>query len=285
VVLVCAVLVAGACTAGDGQPAAIEQAAATSTATTATLPPARAVGATIAEPAEEPVWVVGATPLPLRPDGLGEILPTPEVLVDRGLLTTDVLAPPSGEGFESMVVPIDDAILARMGPTWSSGCPVPVDDLRYVTVSFWGFDGEHHTGELVLHRDAADDVVWVFEQLHAARFPIEEMRLITGADLDAPPTGDGNNTASFVCRPVRGGSSWSEHARGLAVDINPFHNPYRRGDVVLPELASTYLDRGWHRPGMIQPGDVVTEAFAAIGWTWGGDWSSPDYMHFSANGR
>ena len=78
---------------------------------------------------------------------------------------------------------------------------------------------------------------------------------------------------------------WSTHAYGLAVDLNPFQNPYRRGDLVLPELASAYLDRGRVRPGMIRPGDVVTKAFAAIGWTWGGTWRSPtDSMHFSATG-
>lgn len=172
-----------------------------------------------------------------------------------------------------------------MGSTWSSECPVTLDDLRYLTVSFWGFDGGHHTGEIIVHREVAADVVDVFEQLHAERFPLEEMRLIGDADLDAAPTGDGNNTAAFVCRPMRGGNSWSEHAYGLTIDINPFLNPYVRGDVVIPELASAYLDRGWHRPGMIQPGDVVTEAFAAIGWTWGGTWSSPDLMHFSRGGR
>jgi hypothetical protein len=39
------------------------------------------------------------------------------------------------------------------------------------------------------------------------------------------------------------------------------------------------------RPGMIRPGDVVTKAFAAIGWSWGGTWRSPtDSMHLSATG-
>jgi len=37
--------------------------------------------------------------------------------------------------------------------------------------------------------------------------------------------------------------------------------------------------------GGIYAGDVVTDAFAEIGWGWGGDWSSSkDWQHFSATG-
>ena len=61
-------------------------------------------------------------------------------------------------------------------------------------------------------------------------------------------------TGSFACRPVRGGTEYSQHAYGLAVDLDPFQNPYHRDDLVLPELASSYLDR-WLRPGMITPDD------------------------------
>jgi hypothetical protein len=232
-----------------------------------------------------PAWVVGAQPLPLRSDGLGEIQPTPEVLAERNLPTIDLLPPPHDDVYHSSVEPIADDVIARMGRTWTDDCPVALDDLRHVTLTFWGFDGDHHTGELVVHRDVADDVAWAFGQLHAARFPFEQVTLVTPADLDAPPTGDGNTTAAFVCRSVRSGSSFSAHASGLAIDVNPFTNPYVRGDVVIPELASAYLDRTWDRPGMVQPGDVVTESFAAIGWTWGGTWSEPDLMHFSATGR
>lgn len=232
-----------------------------------------------------PDWVVGAEPLPLRPDGLGEIRPTPDPLRERDLPTTDLLPPPTDDEYHSTVEPLTDEVVARMGRTWVDGCPVPLSDLRRVELTFWGFDGAHHTGELVVHRDVADDVAWVFGQLHAARFPLEQVAIVTSADLDAPPTGDGNTTAAFVCRPVRGGTTTSAHALGLAIDVNPFTNPYVRGDVVIPELASAYLDRSWDRPGMIHAGDVVTSSFEAIGWTWGGEWDSPDLMHFSANGR
>jgi hypothetical protein len=104
-------------------------------------------------------------------------------------------------------------------------------------------------------------------------------------DPDAPPTGDGNGTGGFVCRPTTGGSSYSQHAYGLAIDVNTFQNPYTKGSVVLPELASSYLDRGWVRPGMVVADGPVVDAFAAVGWEWGGAWSSlKDYQHFSRDG-
>jgi hypothetical protein len=178
------------------------------------------------------------------------------------------------------------AVRERMGQSWSPDCPVALADLRYLTVSFRGFDDRPHTGELVVAASVADDVVSVFRALYEEGFPIEEMRLPTTADLQAPPTGDGNNTASYVCRAARGQTSWSQHAYGLAVDVNPFHNPMVKRDLVLPELASAYADRTDVRPGMHVDGGPAVRAFARIGWTWGGTWrSSKDWMHFSENGR
>lgn len=234
-----------------------------------------------------PTWL-GTRVLPLRPDGFGEIQPTPPELEDRRLPPSPpppVLPPPPADGaFAATVDALPDAVADRS--TWSPDCPVAREDLRYLTVTFWGFDEQAHTGELVVHARVADAMTDVFRRLYEARFPIEEMRVITPAEVDAPPTGDGNTTTAFVCRPTVTSTSWSQHAYGLAVDVNPFHNPYLKGDIVVPELASAYLDRDHHRPGMIQPGDVVTTAFADLGWGWGGNWSSAkDWMHFSHNGR
>ena len=189
-----------------------------------------------------------------------------------------------GSGFASRIDPVPVDVLSRS--TWVPGCPVGADDLRWVRLTFWGFDGARHTGELLTNRSAAEPLVEVFGKLYAARFPIEEMRITRRDELDAPPTGDGNNTGSFNCRPAVGQTTFSQHAYGLAIDINPFQNPYEKGDLVLPELASAYRDRSANRPGMITPGGPVTAAFAGIGWGWGGSWhNSKDLQHFSANGR
>jgi hypothetical protein len=224
--------------------------------------------------------------LPLRPDGFGEVLPTPAQLRVRRMPTPDLLPPPADGRFHATVGAVTPQVRRRMGRTWSPSCPVGLAHLRYLTLTFEGFDRRPHTGELVVNASVARGVVGVFRRLYAARFPLEEMRLVTTADLDARPTGDGDNTAAYVCRTTRGSSVPSAHAYGLAIDVNPFLNPYRKGDLVLPELASAYLDRSWRRPGMVLRGGVVTRAFAAAGWTWGGDFASvSDLMHFSANGR
>ena len=251
-----------------------------------TEPPAADVGEA------PPTTATPATPPLTRPDWLGTRVleegapppPTPPALDPRRLPTIDRLPPPADGGFHASIAPVPPEVAARS--TWQEACPVTLDDLRYVTVSFWGFDDLPHPGELLLHRDVADAVVGVFGDLFAARFPIEDMYVTPPAELDAPDTGDGNATAAFVCRPTRGSSRWSEHAYGLAVDINPFHNPYVRDGGLIPGLATTYVDRDDVRPGMLVPGAGPIEAFAAIGWEWGGTWANPiDYMHLSVSGR
>ncbi|MFG1606137.1 M15 family metallopeptidase [Actinoplanes sp. NPDC049265] len=225
-----------------------------------------------------------AGPAPSAPVAVPSTSPSPAPdLRNRSVPTVDELPPPADGAFHSTVGAVPAEVLARS--TWSRRCPVKATDLRYVTVGFRGFDGRAHTGELLVHRRAAGPLVTVFGRLFAAGYPIERMRVISSAELNAPPTGDGNTTAVFACRAVRGQKAWSQHAYGLAVDVNPFQNPYHRGDVVLPELATSYLDRGTVRPGMIRANGPVVRAFAAVGWKWGGNYRSlKDFMHFSANG-
>jgi hypothetical protein len=231
-------------------------------------------------------WEIGAHALPLAPDGFGVRRPTPPQLRVRRMPTVEALPPPPTDAYRSSVGPITRWVRGRMGTSWSRGCPVGLDDLRYVRVTFYGFDHRPHTGELIVHRGHARGIVEVFRTLFRARFPIEQMTLPTTAERDPTPTGDGNGTGATVCRPTTGQTFWSAHALGLAIDVNPFQNPYVKGDLVLPELAGAYTDRSWHRPGMILPGRVVVRAFAAIGWEWGGAWHTlKDYQHFSALNR
>ena len=202
---------------------------------------------------------------------------------ERQVPTTDLLPPPDGR-FHSSIQPVPLAVLDRS--SWAFPCPVTPDQLRYVTVSFKGFDGRAHTGEMLVNREAASGVVKVFRQLFAADWPIEEMRIVTANDLNGSGSGDVNNTSAFTCRAVTGSkTAWSEHAYGLAIDLNPFQNPYLSGRTIIPGQAGAYRERTPTRAGMNTSGSLPVRAFRSIGWKWGGTYTSKkDYMHFSATG-
>jgi D-alanyl-D-alanine carboxypeptidase len=231
-----------------------------------------------------PPWL-GDRVLPMTGTGYGEVRATPPALRNRQFTLPDTVSPLPGDDFAAQVTsPAPPAVIARS--TWRPGCPVDPSDLTWLRLAFWGFDDQRHTGELLAHEDVAQDLVSVFERLYKAKFPLEELSIVSQRELEAPPTGDGNATTAFVCRPTVGESSYSQHAYGLAVDVNSFQNPYVSDHLVLPELASSYLHRARVRPGMIQASGPVVQAFASIGWEWGGAWETlKDYQHFSQSGR
>jgi hypothetical protein len=181
---------------------------------------------------------------------------------------------------------IEPAPAGRMTESWRSGCPVPLKDLRLLTLTHWGFDDEVHRGELVVHADQARAVKEAFRALFRARFPIKQMQLVDVYGGDDDRSMAANNTSGFNCRTVEGSSSWSEHAYGRAIDLNPIQNPAVQDGRVSPPAGSRYLNRSRRAKGLIRADDAVVRAFAAIGWGWGGYWTSlKDYQHFSATGR
>ena len=154
-------------------------------------------------------------------------------------------------------------------------------------MTYWGFDAAAHTGVLVVATSAVPVVTSAFHRMYDARFPIRRMVQVDvyGGDDDASVAAD--NTAAFNCRYAyaSGPKHWSNHAYGLAVDINPFENPYVEGSKVTPPGAQAYADRSRQRPGMILPGSVTLRAWTDQGWGWGGWWNDPDYQHMSRNGH
>jgi hypothetical protein len=192
-------------------------------------------------------------------------------------------APPPS--FVGMVSAIDDRTGAGM-VSWHPGCPVGIADLRLVSLSYWGFDHRPHLGLMIVNRSVAWDVVRVFHVLFDERFPIRRMQPVDRYGGDDERSMAADNTSGFNCRVVAGGTSWSQHAYGLAIDLDPVENPEVKDGAVDPPSGDPYADRTRNVPGMIHPGDDVVRAFASIGWGWGGSWRSfQDWQHFSSNGR
>jgi len=199
------------------------------------------------------------------------------------------------------VAPFHASILPLPGPAraevkraaWHPGCPVPLSELRLLTISYRGFDGHTYTGQLVVSRSAAPRLAQVFRQLFALRFPIRHMSFANAYGPARSRPADGDVSAAFECRQAvpspcvggRGTGTWSEHAFGEAVDLNPVENPYVGCGQSRDPRSRSYFNRSVHRPGMVSP--AVVRAFRSIGWGWGGSWSgsTKDYMHFSASGH
>ncbi|MCP4382431.1 MAG: M15 family metallopeptidase [Hyphomicrobiales bacterium] len=168
-------------------------------------------------------------------------------------------------------------------------CP-PRETLVLLSVPFRDFQGKEGVGELIVAKDVADEVAGVFVDIFESRqFRIESMELVNRFDGDDVASMAANNTSAFNCRLTTGGSSLSAHATGTAIDINPVQNPYVKGETTLPPAGQSFDEEGERSGdgmGVVVAGDVVTDAFAKRGWTWGGDWTSlKDYQHFSKDGR
>jgi D-alanyl-D-alanine carboxypeptidase-like protein len=196
--------------------------------------------------------------------------------------------------FHSTVRPLPEPLRTKLdGRFWQPGCPVPLSQLRLLAVSHWGFDGRVHEGQLVVNQDVAAPLAKVFGRLYELRFPIRHMRLddVYGPKRVRPS--DGDVSGSFVCReavpsPCTGGTgsgSWSNHAYGHAVDLNPVENPYVGCGRTRDPRSAPYINRSRRRKGMVTP--AVVRAFRSIGWGWGGEWAgrTKDYMHFSTTGH
>ena len=179
-------------------------------------------------------------------------------------------------------MPIPPEVEARMrGASYPAHATISLEDLRYLRLSYVDFDGREQVGELVCNKAIAEDLVAIFRDLYEARYPIRSIRLIDdfGGDDEASMAAD--NTSCFNYRKKTGMRELSKHALGLAVDINPFENPYVRPSRVRPAGASAFADRTKDFPHKIDKEDLCYRLFRARGFSWGGAWRSvQDYQHF-----
>lgn len=231
--------------------------------------------------------VAGCTPTP-GPTGAGSSGEVTAGASDgTAVKSASTGQPQAAPTFRGSIATGRDAVRNKVRWSWRRGCPVGPVELRLLRADYWGFDKRVHRGELIVHRDHARRVLVVLGKLFKAGYPIQRLKVVDAYRADDDRSMAANNTSGFNCRRVSGSSSWSEHAVGRAVDLNPLRNPYvTRGGRVSPPAGRPYANRARRAAGMIHANDLVVRAFAAAGWRWGGYWSgSRDYQHFSSTGR
>lgn len=168
----------------------------------------------------------------------------------------------------------------------SSPPAIDYEDLSHLNILHYDFDGNIVEGELICNNKIADDLLEIFYELYINEYQIEKVKLIDEYAGDDNASMADNNTSSFNYRVVEGTTNLSNHAYGLAIDINPFYNPYityPSGEKIhiSPEGSAPYADRSKDFPYKIDETDLCYRLFKSHGFTWGGDWNScKDYQHF-----
>lgn len=165
---------------------------------------------------------------------------------------------------------------------------ISYDDLRYLKVLYYDFDGNVQEGELICNVSIAEDLKEIFYELYRNQYPIQSIRLIDDYNGDDTASMEANNTSCFNYRVVDGTTSLSKHALGCAIDLNPFYNPYvvfdKTGngqDYISPKGSEIYADRSKDFAYKIDEQDLCYRLFKEHGFTWGGSWNScKDYQHF-----
>lgn len=181
--------------------------------------------------------------------------------------------------FSSSSIP-DDIKEKMLGTSMPSNQPISFDELSYIELSYYDFNGKVNTGEMVVNKSVANEVVDIFKELYDKKYPIEKIRLIDEYNaIDAESMAD-NNSSSFCYRTIANTNKISNHGLGIAIDINPLQNPHVVNGVANPIEGQEYANRSNYKPGMIVEGDDLYNAFISRGWTWGGHWKNPDYQHF-----
>ena len=178
--------------------------------------------------------------------------------------------------------PVPEAVKARMqGKSMPDKATIGYDELRYLILYHYDYEGNVRQGEMVCNQAIAHDLLSVFKTLFAEAYPIHSIRLVDDFNADDEASMEANNTSCFNYRTMVGTKMISKHAKGIAVDVNPLQNPCIKHGRVHPETAKDYVDRKQDFPHKSDKDDYCKKVFTSHGFMWGGNWvGSKDYHHF-----
>ncbi|MEG1524956.1 MAG: M15 family metallopeptidase [Clostridia bacterium] len=232
----------------------------------------------------DPVCLVCTQPSALTPNVT--LPPLPTILPTSAPTSTPEGFVVLADGF--CYCPLDDVVKARiLGISYPAdgSAKISLDELRYLSILYYDFEGNRNNGELIINARLADELLQIFYELYLERYPLASVRLVDdfGEPADDTRSMEANNTSAFNYREVAGTNKLSLHSYGAAIDINPQFNPYvQKNGTLSPKNGADYADRTYEFPGKIDRFDLCYRLFTERGWHWGGDFkSSKDYQHFS----
>ena len=206
-----------------------------------------------------------------------------DMLDDRSIYTEGFYSEPLSDSLRRFITGVSYPATTE----GDSESPVEIgfEELRYLHIWHYDFEGNPAEGELICNESIASDLLEIFYELYRNEYQIESVLLIDEFDGDDTASMEANNTSCFNYRKVEGSENLSKHAHGLAIDINPFYNPYitypNGVETISPAGSEAYADRSMSFPYKIDKDDLCYKLFTDHGFTWGGNWNNvKDYQHF-----
>lgn len=153
-----------------------------------------------------------------------------------------------------------------------------IDQLELITVHYYSMDGKMHQGQLLANKAIVADLRVVFKEILQLKFPIAKVIPIVKYNWSDEASMNDNNTYSFCYR----NASYSKHAYGLAVDINPRQNPNRwKSAFSYRENKPLGAIYNVSAPGTFTPTNPIVILFAEKGFMWGRNFTrNYDDHHF-----
>lgn len=209
--------------------------------------------------------------------------------------------------FESRDIVENDDIYERIhGRSYIKNDDVDLDELVYIKMLHYNYDGNVVVGEMIVNKAILDETREIFSALFILKYQIYSMRLIDDfwIDGDALKTDRNsvshNNSSCFCYRKIAKQENLSNHALGIAIDINPLDNPYTPrnkdgsfDDSLLTDYEKKALinreDKAKVNKHIITLGDIACMVFDSVGFECGGIWPlqnekwSSDWQHFEPN--
>ena len=150
-------------------------------------------------------------------------------------------------------------------------------NLRLISVEYYSFDEKLHRGQVVIHKDLANDIIEIFKIVKGKKFPINKVIPINKYNWSDDNSMKDNNSSAFNYRYIKGTKKLSPHALGRAIDINPQLNPYINKGKSYPVNSKYDITV----KGTITSDSFLVKEFIKRGWSWGGFWkNNKDYQHF-----
>ena len=153
-----------------------------------------------------------------------------------------------------------------------------IKELQLIDVQYYSTDGKLHKGQIVTNKALAGELSDIFDFILKAKFPVAHAIPALKYNWDDNLSMLDNNSYSFCYR----NASFSKHASGMAMDINPYFNPVRwkkgyenRTDKPEGAIRDTTIN------GTFYCSHPVVQEFIRLGFMWGHNFKAKyDDHHF-----